>query len=384
MIRFILYFLIRFSVKIKVAFLIIFLTSGVLFWNISYLDKALDNNAKTKKVLFAFETAQKVNTILFSLQKERNYSVAIAEHAQDLDKLQMIREETDKLLLRFSSCRKKLESIPSKKINKKIILLTQEISILQEIRIEVDTKTIEGDEIVRYYTDSLIKHFIDLIALMTARIESNDFIAYFNLISAIEYTALQQALVQVAVGRDEEFDQLWYDLITTQDAKSQTYLDRFKTFAEPSVISSYYKIYASASFIHLNQMLEELKSQVGHKVKGIDIEAWLVYYDDYMQHIKKVEKLNSDFVKAKIEEQIMSEQEAFKRSLVLLILPLVIAFIIAWFIFFDIKRSLHTLLEFLEDKASPERKDQVLLMQSKSELGTIYKTLFEFNKKINT
>jgi len=383
MIRFILYFLIRFSVKIKVAFLIIFLISGVLFWNISYLDNTLDKNAKTHKILFAFETAQKVNTILFSLQKERTYSVAIAEHGQDIKRLNSIREETDALLLRFSSCRTKLENIPSQKINNKIILLTKEISNLVEIRKEVDAHQIEGDEIVRYYTDSLIKHFIDLIALMTARIESNDFNAYFNLISAIEYTALQQALVQVAVGREEVFDQLWYDLIATQDAKSQTYLDRFKTFAEPSVVRSYYKIYSRPSFIHLNQMLEELKSQVGHKVKGIDITQWLSYYDDYMQNVKEVEKLNSDLVKSKIEEQIVLEEKAFEKSIGLLLLPLVIAFIIAWFIFFDIKQSLHTLLDFLKDKEAPKRKDQVLLMQSTSELGTIYKTLFDFNKKIN-
>jgi len=71
MIRFILYFLIRFSVKIKVAFLSIFLISGVLFWKISYLQSTLAENEKEKKILFAFETAQKVNTILFSLQKER-------------------------------------------------------------------------------------------------------------------------------------------------------------------------------------------------------------------------------------------------------------------------------------------------------------------------
>ena len=383
MIRFILYFLIRFSVKLKVAFLIVFLISGVLFWNISYLDNTLDKNGKTQKVLFAFETAQKVNTILFSLQKERTYSVAIAEHGLNVKHLEAIRIETDALLLKFSTCRTKLESIPSKKINDKIVLLTNEIANLSQIRKEIDKHEIEGDEIVRYYTDSLIKHFIDLIALMTARIESNDFNAYFNLISAIEYTALQQALVQVAVGREEEFDQLWYDLIATQDAKSQTYLDRFKTFAEPSVIQSYYKIYSRASFIHLNQMLEELKSQVGHKVEGIDINKWLVYYDDYMRNVKEVEKLNSDLVKAKIEKQIRLEQEAFERSIGLLLLPLIIAFIIAWFIFFDIKQSLHTLLDFLEDKEAPKRKDQLLLMQSGSELGTIYKTLFDFNKKIN-
>ncbi|MDF1882196.1 diguanylate cyclase [Sulfurimonas sp. MAG313] len=383
MIKFILYFLIRFSVKIKVAFLIVFLISGVLFWNISYLKNSLENNEKTKKVLFAFITAEKVNTILFSLQKERTYSVAIVEHGQNRDKLDYIRKETDVLIENFLSSTLELEKLPSKKINAKVAFLRKEILSLKVIRNEVDLKNIDGDEIIRFYTDSLIKHFIDLITLMTARIGSNDFNAYSNLISAIEYTALQQDLVQVAVGRDEVFDQLWYDLIIAQDAKSQTYLDRFKTFAEPSVIQSYYKIYSSPCFIHLTQNLESLKEQVGSKVEGIDIVQWLIYYDSYMDHVKKVEKLNSSLVQFKIEQKIKEESNTLIRSLGLLLIPLIVAFIIAWLIFFDIKQSLHTLLEFLKNKTAPQKPEQFLLMESKSELGTIYRTLFDFNEKIH-
>ncbi len=383
MVQFILYFLSRFSVKIKVAFVIVFLISGVLFWNVSYLKDTLEQNEKTQKILFAFDTAQKVNTIIFSLQKERANSISIIEHGHDIKSLKKVRQETNALLNMFGTCKESLENFSSKKINAKILLLTNEISTLMKIRLNIDNGNIEGDEIVRYYTDSLIKHFIDLMALMTARIESNDFNAYFNLISAIEYTALQQTLVQVVVGREEEFDQVWYDLITTQDAKAQTYLDRFKTFAEPSVLDAYYKLYSSSSFIHLNQMLEELQSQVGHKVSGIDIKLWLKYYDVYMEDLKKVEMLNSHMVKDKIEKQIYKDKNKFKTNIILLILPLVIVFVIAWFIFIDIKQALRTLLDFLKEKEEPIRKNQVLLLQSKSELGTIYRTLFAFNKKIN-
>lgn len=383
MVQFILYFLSRFSVKIKVAFVIVFLISGVLFWNISYLKDTLEQNEKTQKILFAFDTAQKVNTIIFSLQKERADSIIIREHGRDIKSLKKVRQETNTLLNMFSSYKENLENISSKKINAKINLLTNEISTLMKIRLEIDKGNIEGDEIVRYYTDSLIKHFIDLMALMTARIESNDFNAYFNLISAIEYTALQQSLVNIAVGREEEFDQLWYDLITTQDAKAQTYLDRFKIFAEPSVIKAYYKLYSSSSFIRLNQMLEELQSQVGQKVSGIDIELWMNYYDTYMEDLKEVEMLNSHMVKDKIEKQIDKDKNKFKTNIILLLLPLLIVFVIAWFIFIDIKQALRTLLDFLKEKEEPVRKDQVLLLQSKSELGTIYRTLFAFNKKIN-
>ena len=381
MIQIILYFLSRFSVKIKVAFLIIFLISGVLFWNVSYLYDAVENNEKTKKILFGFNTAEKINTILFSLQKERNYSIAYVVHNQDKKSLETIRNETDQYLEMFSSCKQNLDAIANFKITSKIMLLTNEIDTLNSVRKQIDNRKIEGDEVVRYYTDSLIKHFIDLMALMTARIESNDFNAYFNFISAIEYTSLEQALVQVAVGRDEVFDQLWYDLIITQDAKAQTYLDRFKTFAEPDVIKAFYSLYSTSSFIHLTQMLEELKLQVGHKVTGVNMDTWFKHYDDYMIAVKEVESLNAKAVQNKIEKLISEDVEKFNKDMALLLLPLLFVFFVAWFIFVDIKKSLHTLLNFLKEKGSNSR-DQVLLLQSKSELGTIYRTLFDFNKKV--
>ncbi|MBE0497983.1 MAG: EAL domain-containing protein [Campylobacterales bacterium] len=382
MVQVILYFLSRFSVKLKVAFLIVFLISGVLFWNVSYLNDTIRENARTEKLLFAFETAEKINAIVFSLQKERTYSVAFAEHAQVADALEGVRHESDLYLAKFGECRQTLGAVANEKISVKLALLGSEITSLQKIRMEVDAAQIDGDEIVRHYTDALIKHFIDLIALMTAQIESNDFNAYFNLINAIEYAALQQSLVQVAVGREEAFDQIWYDLIITQDAKSQAYLDRFKTFAEAEAIVAYQKLYSSASFIHLNEMLEELKMQVGEKVGGIEIEEWLGYYLRYMDEIKAVELLNSNSVKAKIEKELLRNNEAFKRNVLMLLLPLLFALFVAWFIFVDIRNSLRTLLNFLKER-SIRGKDQLLLLQSKSELGTIYRTLFDFNAKIH-
>ncbi len=381
MIQVVLYFLSRFSVKIKVAFLIIFLISGVLFWNISYLSDTIESNEKTKKILSAFNTAEKLNTILYSLQNERTFSIAFAEHGKDKKRLEQVRQETDAHLKMFSSCKTNFESFPNQKINAKIALLNRELSELGQIRTKVDKAEVEGDEIVRYYTDSLIKHFIDLIALMTTRIESNDFNAYFNLISAIEYTSLEQALVQVAVGSEELFDQIWYDLIITQDAKSQTYLDHFKTFAEPEVSKAYYTLYSTPAFIHLNQMLETLKMQVGQKISVEDINVWLNYYHTYMSDVKAVEALNSSTVRSKIETIISNENDKFNKNIMLLLLPLFFVLLVAWFIFIDIKKSLHTLLSFLKEK-SANRKDQVLLLQSKSELGTIYRTLFDFNNKV--
>jgi len=381
MIQFILYFLSKFSVKIKVAFLIIFLISGVLFWNMSYLNGTIIQNERTEHILESFDTAQEVNVLLYSLQKERAYSIAVNSHKYNKSILDNIRKNTDMYLEKFKVNSKYIHTHNNEKIVKKIDLLLSEIDDLKVFRSEIDAHKIEADEIVRFYTDTLIKHFIDLIAYMTTSVESNDFNAYFNLISSIEYMSLEYAFVQVAMASEDVFDQELYDLITNQEAKSQTYIDRFKTFAEPDIMRAYYKLYSTSSFIGLTQILESLKSQLGQKVTEVDIKSWILNTEKYMQNIKDIEKLNSNAVKNKIETVLAVNNAKYTKNIWILMIPLAFVLIIAWFIFIDIKHSLNTLLTFLKEKGVDKQKD-ILLIQSKSELGTVYRTLFAFNEKI--
>lgn len=380
MIKHVLCFLSRFSVKTKIAFLIVFLICGVVIWNVSYMQEIVERNEKAQKVLSSFKTAQMLNTLLFSLQKERAYSIA-AENENNKEILKKIRKETDEHLSKYFAHTKILKTVESKNIDEKIVLLRDKVSDLKKIRADIDAKKIVGEEIIRYYRDSLIKHFIELITIMTAHIESNDFNAYFNFISAIEYLSLEHALIQVAIVQDKEFNQLWYDLILTHKAKREAYIDRFKTFAKPEVIAAYNKLYSTPAFISLTKVLEELKSQVGDKIEGIDEDSWLKLYDEYVKNIKEVESLSSTIVKTKIEAVLQSNSDIYRRSVLMLVIPMFFVLISAWLIFIDIRISLHTLLGFL--KANDiDRENQVLLLKSKSEFGAIYRTLFAFNTKI--
>ena len=67
----ILYFLSRFSVKVKVAFMILFLIGGIIFWNLSYITS--NYNAYTTKVenLEAMHKVRKIEQFITALQHER-------------------------------------------------------------------------------------------------------------------------------------------------------------------------------------------------------------------------------------------------------------------------------------------------------------------------
>ena len=381
MIQFILYFLSKFSVKIKVAFLIIFLISGILFWNVSYLKDTVIENKKIENSLNAFSVAEKLNLLVYSLQKERAYSVAVLNDYSDKKILKKIRLSSDAHMLSLKLFSKDLKYLQDKRINKKLKLIDVNLKTLIEVRSSIDAKTFNSKEVVDFYTVSLIKHIIDIIDLITINIESNDLNAYFNLISAIEYMSLEYDLVQVAITRDGRLNQIWYDFIFSNQAKSKMYINRFETFTEPNIMQEFYKLYGTSYYINLSKTLETIKAQAGFKIKDVDAKEWLSNYELYISDIKDVEKLNTKIVQNKIESLQNLNEIKYKNSIWILVIPLFFAFLIATFVFIDIKQSLNTLLDFLKEKGS-DKRNEVLLLQSKSELGAVFRTLFAFNKKI--
>ncbi|MCJ7764731.1 MAG: hypothetical protein MUP09_02200, partial [Thiovulaceae bacterium] len=74
MINSILYFLSRFSVKLKVGFIILFLITGAVFWNLSYIsiNYSLYENKVTGSE--SLEKARAIEELVTLLQDERRAS----------------------------------------------------------------------------------------------------------------------------------------------------------------------------------------------------------------------------------------------------------------------------------------------------------------------
>ena len=80
----ILLFLSRFSVKLKIAFLILFLITGIVFWNLSYISTNYTLYENKMAVSESLEKARKIEKLIALLQDERRAALKFLYVDQDV------------------------------------------------------------------------------------------------------------------------------------------------------------------------------------------------------------------------------------------------------------------------------------------------------------
>ena len=374
----VLYFLSRFSVKFKVGFLILFLIAGIVFWNLSYI--STNYNAYTTKAvnLDSLEKIQEIEALVNSFQEERrealNYLYVTHDLAAYNRAVEVTKERLTKIEGLMQQCRYK----------KKRTIIHQSLENFPDIRKELLSGELSGIEVIRYYTDGVIKHLIDIVASITQKGGTDGFVAYSDLINAVEYSALETDLTIAVMGEGlpgEDF----YEVIVLQSGKAQSELDSFKRIAEPEAIQKLYAIYRDGDFIEMNIQKENFRNHV-FKMEGdpFELTAWSKVTKTYIQNLRSL----SDYEFLQLSSDLHNETEHYLsrvyKDLVMLIIPIMIVGLIAYFIFLDINIALRTMLDFLSGRRSDAtKKDRLLLLKSPSELGKVYRKLFAFNTKIN-
>ncbi len=374
----ILYFLSRFSVKAKMGFLILFLLAGIVFWNLSYIETNYETYTTKVSNLHAAEKVRKIEKLVYAFQDERRAALDYLYVTKDIKAFDRVAAQTKSHLNAIedllSSCR----------YTKKREVIQKSLENFNEVRQALSDKKINGIEVIRYYTDGVIKHLIDIMASITKENRTDSFAAYFDMINAVEYSALETDLTIAVVGERLSLES-FYDVIVMQSGKAQSELDSFKRIAEPASLQKLYDTYRNGDFVEMNIQKENFRNHV-FNIKGdpFDIKAWSSATAAYIVNLRKV----SDYEFIELSSYLQTEQERYLKSvyldLVKLVLPILAVALIAYLIFLDINISLRTMLDFLSDRRSYEtKKDRLLLLKSPSELGQVYRKLFAFNTKIN-
>jgi len=374
----ILYFLSRFSVKAKVGFLILFLIAGIIFWNLSYI--STNYNAYTTKEanLNSLKKVHEIESLIRSLQEERREALNFLYVTHDSAAYEAAAKKTQERLSNIEGLMRQCQ------YKKKKTIIRENLDNFPMIRDELLSHKLSGMDIIRYYTDGVIKHLIDIVASLTQHNSTNGFSAYFDLISAVEYSALEADLMIAVMGEDSLSEEL-YEVIIIQSGKAQSELDSFKRISGREGIKRLYATYRTANFVEINIQKENFRNHLFH-VKGepFDIVAWSSATKSHIERLREI----SLYEYEQLSDQLMKEtQEYLSRvyeDLAMLIVPIVIVGMIAYFIFLDINISLRTMLDFLSGRRSDKtKKERLLLLKSPSELGQVYRQLFSFNAKIN-
>jgi len=374
----VLYFLSRFSVKFKVGFLILFLITGIVFWNLSYI--STNYNAYTTKVsnLESLEKVQEIEALISSLQEERREALNFLYVSHDDVAFNSAVTKTQNRLSKLQDLMQQCQ------YKKKQNVIAKSLENLPYMRQELLDDKLSGIEVVRYYTDSVIKHLIDIIVGITHGGETSGFAGYIDMINAVEYSALETDLVIAVMGEGSSSED-FYEVIVLQSGKAQSELDSFKRIADPLAIQKLYANYRNGDFVEMNIQKDNFRNHV-FKIESdpFELVAWSSATKTYITNLRSI----SDYEFAQLSSELQVEIERYLsqvyKDLALLIIPILIVGMIAYFIFLDINIALRTMLDFLSGRRSDEtKKDRLLLLKSPSELGQVYRKLFAFNTKIN-
>lgn len=374
----ILYFLSRFSVKLKVGFIILFLIAGAVFWNLSYISanyRLYENKVAVSKSL---EKARAIEELMALLQDERRAALQFLYIDYDAKAFEAAAEKTSTKLAAMQGFMQQC------RYEKKQKVIKQAVSRLPSVRGELLRGELSGTEAVRFYTDGIIKHLIDIVAMMTQKNSNDGFMAYFDIINGAEYSALEADLTMAVMGEGFLSEDL-FEVIMIIDGKSQSALDNFRRFAGAVALQKLYSSYRNGDFVEMNIQKENFRNRL-FKGSGerFDLPSWTRSTSSYIQNLRAISDLEYDLLSKQLSREINRYQERLYQDFGMLLIPILIAGLIAYFIFLDINVALRTMLDFLSGRRSDEtKKDRLMLLQSPSELGQVYRKLFAFNTKIN-
>ena len=376
--RSILYFLSRFSVKAKIGFIISFLIAGIVFWNLSYI--SINYNAYVSKVenLEDLQKVREVETLISAFQDERRAALDylyVHKNARAFEtSVQVTRSQLGKLDAILYECQ----------YAKKQAAIQKSIAGFPAVRQAILARKLTGVEVVRYYTDGILKHLIDTISNLAQHNSSNSLSTYFDIISAVEYGALESDLMMAVMGDGSHVED-FYEIIVFQSGKAQSELDSFKRTAGKVAIKKLYASYRNGDFVEMNIQKENFRNYVFKlESEPFELSVWSDASSTYLTRLRAIINYEYSVVKHELKSETQVYLSRVYMDLLKLILPILLIIIVAYFIFIDINLSLQTMLDFLSGRRAPAtKKDRLLLLKSPSELGQVYRKLFVFNTKIN-
>jgi hypothetical protein len=152
-------------------------------------------------------------------------------------------------------------------------------------------QNLSGTEVVRYYTDGIIKHLIDIVSGITKNNSTDGFVAYTDMINAVEYSALEADLTMAVMGEGSLSPDL-FEVIVLQSGKAQSELDRFKRSAGPIAIKRLYASYRNSDFVEMNIQKENFRNHV-FKIEGepFDVTAWGGATKNNIQNLREISNI---------------------------------------------------------------------------------------------
>lgn len=356
----------------------IFLISGIVFWNVSYYNVTSRVQLLHEKALHDFEDIVKLAKLLKAVEDERFISIMYLEKSSGILSLQSMREELDRQLLFLSGLKE-----GDKRFQESVEKVEHYMKELKTLRKRVIKKEVDSENIALFYTDKLAKNLLDLMNSLIQPINIKSLTAFVDFQRALEFSAIGRDLTLVVMSKNE-LDIDWFERLNTIDARAQGYFDHYKVNANDKTLHAYRSIYNKEYFITINQLKQIIREQFSdhNSSEGFDLKAWYTSSNMYLQDLEKIVGMQKEIILDELKVINAEDIQVRNKNLILLLIPLMFILVVAFYFFLDMRFALNVILDFLSDDKSVSDDRRMILKSAQNEFGDVYRALIKYNGDI--
>lgn len=356
----------------------IFLISGIVFWNVSYYKITNKEQLLHEKALQGFEDIVKLTRLLKTVQDERFISIMYLEGSSGILALQSIREEFDQHLQLLGTLNKE-----NKAFQESVKKFEDSLSELKNLRKRVTKKEVDSESLTLFYTDKFAKNLLDLMNSLVQPINIRSLIAFVDFQRALEFSVIGRDLTLVVMSQ-KELDIDWFERLNTIDARAQGYFDDYKVNAKEIMLQKYRTIYTQKYFISINQLKQTIREQLSENNSSevFDLKAWYTSSNSYIQDLEKIVGMQKEIIEDELKLINDEDIQVGNKNIILLLLPLIFILVVAFYFFLDMRFALNVILDFLSGKKNVSDDRKGILRSANNEFGDVYRALLKYNSDI--
>lgn len=376
------------TLKAKLQVLVVIMITILSFFALNIIYEKHQKKVHFEELKISVDLSTYFSKLVHELQKERGFTAGfLGSNGQSFNnELTSQHEETNvqiKALLNYI----KLHAITSS-IDNKIKQLQDNLTNLSSIRELVQSKTIQTNEAIAYYTNTnqvVLETIIEISKLSDSPIISQQLNAYINFLLAKERTGIERALGANALvnnGFAGDLRNRFVAIIALQEGFLKNFRD-YTTQKELDYFTQTLNTKEVEEVVFMRKILLEKESDF-----GLDAKDWFSKLTQKINLLKNVDDYLANNLIESINEEIDNATKLLMIFSLIALGGLVFIFFIAFGVTKDILNKIHVfqagLLNFFSFVNKQSSSAQLINLQSQDEFGKMSDIVNENIKKTET
>ena len=368
------------TIKYKLNLITAIVVSFALIIIAIAFNKALNDKATITRSQELNVLSQKLSQLIHETQKERGASAGFigSSGKQFGDILPKQRTDTSKTYesLQAYVNTLDLDSFP-KELRGEITAFNSDMQKIGEVRLKVDSLSINLKSVVDYYTNMNAK-ILNIVSLSAKLANTHELVkaldSYSNFLKSKERAGIERAVLSGTFAANKFAEGVfakWITLVAEQDA----FIDAYMSMATESSKAFYTQKMNSSVIAEVNRMRDIAKQKAFEGDFGIDSVTWFKTITEKINLLKEVDDELAKQNTVLLEELKTSSMTAIAITLISYTVFAIAIFIIIFTISRGVNRSVRSSLEKIECVSSNLDLTCDIIVEGKDEISQISRAL---------